>query len=234
MSTTTPRCVIAVEDDLLANFVRALLDQGEYETRRTRTVAESLEAIQSWEPHLALVQLELGDGRGAELIGQRGVRGPIPVIVLASRGSMQTRLDAFQRGADDVLTIPFPPEELVARALSLVMRRHGITVRFRPSIKRGELELDILAQKITLGDREIPLTERETNILYVLSAAAGECVSREDLMRYLYGDDAQLIASNVIDRHVSALRAKLRDAGAPEPFIETARDGYVMRTKPAQ
>ena len=168
-----PRCLIAVGDNLLANFVDVLLNHGEYERERARTFAEAVDRMRAWRPHLAIVQLDFDDQRGAELINQDVPDWPVPVIILAARGGMRTKLDAFERGADDVLSIPFPPEELVARALSLVKRRHGITVRFRPSIQLGHLELDILAQRVRVDGREVALTAREDSLLYVLAAAAG-------------------------------------------------------------
>lgn len=223
-----PRCLIAIDDDLLANFVDVLLNHGEYERRRVRTVAQAREQLRTWDAHLAIVQLELGDGRGAELVGQAGRDRPVPVIILAPRGGMRTKLEAFERGADDVLSIPFPPEELIARALSLVKRRHGIVVKFRPSITIGHLELDILAQKVRVDDREVELTSREDSLLYVLAAAAGRPVAREELLKYMYGDDALILSSNVIDRLVVEVRRKL---GGDElsGFIETAPGGYLLR-----
>jgi two-component system, OmpR family, response regulator PrrA len=213
----------------LANFVNVLLNHGEYERRRVRTLAQATQELRTWEPHLAIVELELGDGRGAALVGHAGREGPVPVIILAPRGGMRTKLEAFERGADDVLSIPFPPEELIARALSLVKRRYGVTVKFRPSIKLGPLELDILAQKVRVDHREIALTAREDSLLYVLAAAAGHVVPRESLLAYMYGDDALVLSSNVIDRLVVDLRRKLSGEGAFPGFIETAPGGYLLR-----
>ena len=224
-----PRCLIAVRDDLLANFVHVLLNHGEYERRRARTLAEADKQMQGWKPHLAIVELDLDDGRGAELINRNDREGPIPVIILAPRGGMRTKLDAFERGADDVLSIPFPPEELIARALSLVKRRHGITVKFRPSIQVGHLELDILAQEVRVDDQEIELTAREDSLLYVLAAAAGHAVAREQLLTYMYGDDALVLSSNVIDRLVVELRRKLGRVDTSAGFIQTAAGGYLLR-----
>jgi len=224
-----PRCLIAVGDNLLANFVDVLLNHGEYERERARTFAEAVDRMRAWRPHLAIVQLDFDDQRGAELINQDVPDWPVPVIILAARGGMRTKLDAFERGADDVLSIPFPPEELVARALSLVKRRHGITVRFRPSIQLGHLELDILAQRVRVDGREVALTAREDSLLYVLAAAAGQPVGREQLLTYMYGDDALVLSSNVIDRLVAELRRKLAGAEPAKDFIETAPHGYLLR-----
>jgi DNA-binding response OmpR family regulator len=225
-----PRCVLAIDDDLLANFVDVLLNHGEYERRRVRTLAEAVNEMRTWKPHLAIVQMDFADGHGVELINEGGSQNPVPVIILAHRGGMRTKLEAFERGADDVLSIPFPPEELVARALSLVKRRHGLTVKFRPSITLGFLELDILAQKVRVDDREIALTSREDNLLYVLAAAAGQPVAREQLLTYMYGDDALVLSSNVIDRLVVDLRRKLARDDLSKGLIETAPGGYLLRT----
>jgi DNA-binding response OmpR family regulator len=224
-----PRCLVAIADDLLANFVDVLLNHGEYARKRARTLDDAGEQLRQWEPHLAIVELALEGGRGAELINRATPHGPLPVIILAPRGGMRTRLEAFERGADDVLSIPFPPEELIARALALVKRRHGITVKFRPSIRIGHLELDILAQKVRVDHHEIDLTSREDALLYVLAAAAGHPVGREQLLTYMYGDDALVLSSNVIDRLVVELRRKLAIADPATGFIETSPGGYLLR-----
>lgn len=224
-----PRCIIAVSDDLLANFVNLLLNHGEYERRRARTLAEAIEQMRTWKPHLVIVELDIDEGGGAVLIDRKTADGPVPVIVLAPRGGMRTKLEAFERGADDVLSIPFPPEELVARALSLVKRRHGITVKFRPSITVGHLKLDILEQKVRVDQREVDLTAREDSLLYALAAAAGRPVAREKLLTYMYGDDALVLSSNVIDRLVVELRRKLAGGDSSKEFIETAPGGYLLR-----
>jgi len=231
MDTTTnaPRCLIAADDDLLANFVGVLLNHGAYQKKRATSIADSTALIGNWRPHLAIVELDMDAGRGAELIGERSQKDSVPVIALAPKGGMRTRLEAFERGADDVLVIPFAPEELVARTLALVKRRHGLTVEFRPSIALGELKLDILAQNVRVGDREIQLTPREHSVLYVLAGGAGKPVNREQLLQYMYGDDAQVMSSNVIDRHVSDLRRKLGGSDTSREFIETAPGGYLLR-----
>lgn len=231
MDTTTkaPRCLIAADDNLLANFVDVLLNHGAYEKKRAHSIAEASTVIASWRPHLAIVELDMDAGRGAELIGEHSGVHSAPVIALAPKGGMRTRLEAFERGADDVLVIPFAPEELVARTLALVKRRHGLTVEFRPSIALGDLELDILAQKVCVGEREIELTPREHGVLYVLAAGAGKPVHREQLLQYMYGHDAMVMSSNVIDRHVSDLRRKLGGSDTSREFIETAPGGYLLR-----
>jgi two-component system response regulator PrrA len=105
-----------------------------------------------------------------------------------------------------------------------------LTVKFRPSITLGFLELDILAQKVRVDDREIALTAREDNLLYVLAAAAGQPVAREQLLTYMYGDDALVLSSNVIDRLVVDLRRKLARDDLSKGLIETAPGGYRLRT----
>lgn len=231
MDTTTnaPRCLIAADDDLLANFVAVLLNHGAYQKKRANSIARAAALIGSWRPHLAIVELGMDGGRGAELIGPDSQRDSVPVIALAQKGVMRTRLEAFERGADDVLVIPFAPEELVARTLALMKRRHGMTVEFRHSISLGDLKLDILAQKVRVAEREIQLTPREHSVLYVLAGGAGKSVNREQLLQYMYGDDAQVMSSNVIDRHVSDLRRKLGGSDTSHEFIETAPGGYLLR-----
>jgi two-component system alkaline phosphatase synthesis response regulator PhoP len=231
MTAPVPRVLVVAEDDLLASFVLTLLNHGVYEPRRVRTVAEGWREVRDWRPHLVVAELEVEHGSGADLISPRRGGEAVPVIVLAKRGGFRGRLDAFERGADDVLTIPFPPEEFVARALSIVKRRHGLTVEFRPSITLGDLELNSLEQKVRVKGRDIELTSREHSLLYVLAGGAGQVVTREQLLAYIYGDDALVVSSNVIDRHVANLRRKLGTSENSSEFIITAVGGYCLRTQ---
>jgi DNA-binding response OmpR family regulator len=223
----TPRCLIITEDPYLARLIDLLLDHGEYERRLFSDPGEAERAIDEWRPHLAILDIDIDDGRGIELVDRwkgRGLR--LPIIGVTRRTSIQARLGAFERGIDDLLVIPFPPEELVARSIGMMRRVHGRDVTFVPEITVGRLRIDLLRQRLRADDHELELTPIEKALLYILAANAGETMSRDQLLDYIWGYDRD-VGSNLIDRHVADLRAKLGDDRREPRFIQTiAGEGY--------
>ncbi|MFN2520577.1 MAG: response regulator transcription factor [Candidatus Limnocylindria bacterium] len=231
-----PRCLIVASEPLLARLVHLVLDHGLYERRIVTTVAQARSTLETWQPHLVFVDLDLEDvGDSIDLIGLRRRLGArFPIIALTRHDDMRTKLTAFERGVDDLLTVPFAPEELVARALAAIRRTQGVTVPFISALHVGELEIDLLDQKVIANGQQIPLTRTQRSLLYVLAAGSGMVMSRDQLLEYIFGQDAVLIESNVIDRHVRDLRSKLGDDPYHPRYIETvAGAGYRFIGAPA-
>jgi DNA-binding response OmpR family regulator len=142
------------------------------------------------------------------------------VIGLTRRGGLKTKLAAFDAGVDDILTVPFAPEELLARVISLVRRTYSDAVTFTPVIKIGELEIDILNRTVRAATSELHLTSLEQSLLYLLAANAGRVLSREEILDTLWGVD-YVAESNVVDRQIRNLRARLHDDWREPRFIAT-------------
>jgi two-component system response regulator MprA len=101
----------------------------------------------------------------------------LPVIGLTRRGDLKTKLAAFEAGVDDILTIPFAPEELLGRVIELMRRAYSDAVTFTPVIKLGELEIDILNRTVHSGTSQLHLTSLEHPMVGALSGAQG-CTTR--------------------------------------------------------
>jgi CheY-like chemotaxis protein len=97
----------------------------------------------------------------------------VPVISLTRRGDLKSKLAAFERGVDEILTVPFSPEEFVARVLALMRRTYRDNVMFTPAIRLGDLEIDIVNRRVRAHDTELHLTSLEQSLLYLLVANAG-------------------------------------------------------------
>jgi two-component system alkaline phosphatase synthesis response regulator PhoP len=143
-----------------------------------------------------------------------------PVLALTRRGDLRTKLAAFEQGVDDIMTIPFSPEELLARVLVITRRALGQTVPFNPVLKLGEIEIDILHRQVRAGTSELHLTGLEQSLLYLLAARAGQVVTRDEILDTLWGVD-YVSESNIVDRHVRNLRAKLQNDWRKPRFIAT-------------
>src|SRR5205807_3801378 len=121
---------------------------------------------------------------------------------------------------DDLLTVPFSPEELLARALAVMRRTYHTAIAFTPTIRLGELEIDILNRRVRAGTSDLHLTPLEQNLLYLLAANAGRLLTRDEIMDSLWGVD-YLADSNVVDRHIRNLRAKLQNSWRRPRYIAT-------------
>jgi DNA-binding response OmpR family regulator len=143
---------------------------------------------------------------------------------------LKNKLAAFEAGVDDILTVPFAPEELLARVIALVRRADSDAMTFKPVIKLGELEIDILNRTVRAGTKQVHLTSLEQSLLYLLAANAGRVVTREEILDTLWGVD-YVAESNVVDRQIQSLRARLQDDWREPRFIATVpRRGYRFLT----
>ena len=211
----------------LSGLVELTLSHGVYDLKNATTKAAAAAALATWQPHLVLVDMGLAE---ASLIEQMGGHGPgtarIPVIGLTHRGDLKSKLAAFEAGVDDILTLPFAPEELLARVIALIRRAYSDAVTFTPLIKVGDLEIDILNRTVRAGTTDLHLTSLEQSLLYLLASNAGRVVTREEILDTLWGAD-YVAESNVVDRQIRNLRARLLDDWKQPRFIATvAGQGY--------
>lgn len=218
----TPARVLTVTDQpVLAEVIRLALNHGQFHTRTVRDEAEAMAVLSDWQPHLAIVDMDLRKGQILDrLLAAPSLAGRIPTIALTRRGDLRAKLEAFERGVDDILTVPLSPEELIARTLAIMRRTYSEAIAFTPIIKLGELEVDILNRRVRSGGGDLHLTSLEQSLLYLLAANAGRLVTREQILDNLWGVD-YAVESNVIDRHVRNLRKKLQDDWRRPRFIAT-------------
>jgi two-component system KDP operon response regulator KdpE len=214
------RVLAVLGDQALANTVEFTLRHGRYIRRSAGTVADARAALAAWKPHLLLLDIDLEAGAGIQLIDEARAGDQVGIIALTRRSDLRGKLDAFERGADDYIGVPFVPDDLVARARAVIRRTHGTAVELVPRLRVGDLEIDVLNRKVLAGDHELHLTSLEQALLYLLAANAGSVLTREQILDALWGTDF-VIESNVVDRHVRALRAKLQNDWHKPRYIET-------------
>ncbi len=220
LADRSARVLIVLADHALSNTVDLTLRHGRYDRRSESTVVAAREAIADWKPHLILLDIDLEAGAGIQLLDEARTGGPLGLIALTRRSDLRGKLDAFERGADDYISIPFVPDDLVARARAVLRRTHGNAGELVPRLRIGDLEIDVLNRKVSAGDHDLHLTSLEQALLYLLAANAGSVLTREQILDALWGTDF-VIESNVVDRHVRALRAKLQDDWHKPRYIET-------------
>jgi DNA-binding response OmpR family regulator len=217
------RVLIVVDQPLLAELVALTLNHGRFEIRQVASAGSAVAALRTWPVHLVILDMDLEGVNGARVLALDGVRGlgtPTPVVALSRRGDLRSKLRAFDLGADDILTVPFSPEELLARVVAVLRRSYNREVRFSRIIRLGELEIDILARTVRAGTSELHLTPLEQSLLYLLASNAGRVIRREEILDTLWGPD-YVADSNVVDRQVRNLRVRLQNDWRKPRFIAT-------------
>ena len=210
-----------IDESIVAETINLTLNHGVYVTRGAKTMAQAMALIEEWHPHLAVIDMDLANDQFMRGINRpAGANVRLPVLALTRRGDLKTKLVAFEQGVDDIMTVPFSPEELLARVLALTRRAYGEKVKLTPVIKVGALEIDILNREVRAGSSRLHLTSVEQSLLYLLAANPGELLSRDRIMDALWGAD-YVAESNVVDRHIRNLRAKLQDDWHKPRFIDT-------------
>ena len=208
---------------LVVDLITLTLNHGVFAVRAARTLAEAKAILAEWSPHLAVIDMDHDDSTA--LLGQIGAangltRVATPVLGLTRRGDLRTKLAAFDLGVDDILTLPFSPEELLARAIVITRRASGSDRPLIPVIRLGEIEIDILNRQVLAGDSVVHLSGIEQSLLYLLASRSGQVVTREEILDAIWGTDF-VAESNIVDRHVRSLRVKLQNDYRHPRFIAT-------------
>ncbi len=185
---------------------------------------------------LVVLDLMLPDGSGFDLI--RGWRAaspgrPMPIIVLSSRDAEADRVAALESGADDYVTKPFSPREIVARVRAVLRRSAASDASTRAQTKQAPpLSTDQRTRRAEAGGRALDLTRVEFDLLATLLGSPGRVFTRAELIDRVWGDGFR-ITDRTIDSHVKALRKKIGEAGAEPSWIETVRGvGYRLSDDP--
>ncbi len=216
--------VVDDEPDLL-ELVRVNLVQAGYAVDLASTGSEALACLRRAKPDLVLLDLMLPDVAGTEVC--RSIRADrdladIPVIMLTALSQEVDRVVGFELGADDYVTKPFSPRELVLRVKAVLRRRSRDELNGQ-LLEHDDLILDSERRRCSLNDESIELTTKEFDLLETLMKRPGVVFTRERLLDQAWGSDVA-VTLRTIDTHVKRLREKLGDAG---DLIDTVRGvGY--------
>jgi DNA-binding response OmpR family regulator len=217
--------ILVVEDEpaILESVAYALRRDG-FTVSQAGTLAEA--EARHGDADLVILDLMLPDGSGFDFIGAvRAERRGKPVIVLSSRDGEVDRVTALESGADDYVTKPFSPREVVARVRAVLRRVSGASEP-APAATAIAITLDPATRRARVGANPLELTRVEFDLLAYLLEGEDRVCSRSELIDRLWGDGFA-ITDRTIDSHVKALRKKLAEAGAPPGTIETVRGvGY--------
>jgi DNA-binding response OmpR family regulator len=217
------RALVLHDRQLVVDLIELTLNHGLFVVRAAHTLAEAEAILAEWQPHITLIDMDHDDSTA--LLGRLGAsntlrRSVTPVLGLTRRGDLQTKLKAFDLGVDDILTVPFSPEELLARTIVITRRATGTDRPIVPTIKLGEIEVDIVDRQVRAGTSVVHLSGIEQSLLYLLASRSGRVVTREEILDTIWGTDF-VAESNIVDRHIRSLRIKLQNGYRHPRFIAT-------------
>ena len=153
----------------------------------------------------------------------------IPVIMVTGRVEEGDKVLGFEMGADDYVTKPFSPRELLARVRAVMRRSRPVAADRKTHLKIGLLEIDRERFEVTMAGRRVELTPKEFELLTVLAGTPGRVFGRDELLDQVWGQDG-FVEPRTVDVHLARLRAKFAVHGLPAPGLETVRGvGYRFR-----
>ena len=203
--------VLLIEDDpMLGDAVRGHVASLGYGVDWVQRLGDARDALTTVVYELILLDLNLPDGSGLELLrGLRRQGSAVPVIILTARDQIAARIEGLNSGADDYLVKPFDLSELSARVAAVARRYAGSP---NPLLRLGDAEIDLARRLVRVGGRSVDLTAREWAVLERLIRRPNAMVAKSDIEESLYEFGAE-ISSNAVEVYISRLRKKLgRDA----------------------
>jgi two-component system alkaline phosphatase synthesis response regulator PhoP len=219
--------VLVVEDSELGLGLSANLEMEGYAVELAVDGEKGLELVRSWAPDLVVLDMMLPDMDGLQLLRTARKEGhQVPVLVLTARGQESDKVVALKLGADDYLTKPFGLLELLARVEALLRRSAVAHPDEAPSYRFGDIEVRSATRTVLRSGRPVELTPKEFDLLCALLRAGGAVVSREDLLRRVWGHRSAMV-TRTLDSHIAELRRKLEQKpAAPRHILTVRKVGY--------
>ena len=203
--------MLVCDDELqILRALRVVLKDAGFEVITTATATEALDTASVHPPQAAIIDLVLPDGDGVDVCARLREWSDMPILVLSAVGEDSEKIRALNAGADDYVTKPFNPDELVARLNAVLRRTKGAAPD--PVLGEGPLEIDVAAHEVRLDGEAIHLTKTEFDLLRILALNRGRLMTHRVLLTEVWGpgyeDDKQVLRA-----HMANLRRKLGDAG---------------------
>ena len=217
--------VLVVEDD--RNILKGLVDNLEMEGYKVVTASDGEAALKKAKeaaPDLIILDVMMPKMNGFDVCKQLKAKGStVPIIILSAKAQEADKVLGLELGADDYVTKPFSPRELLVR-VKAVLRRAGSSAKVADIYEAGKAKIDFRKYLIYKEGKEEKLTAAEYKILKLLIANAGEPVSRHTILAEIWGED---VTSRTVDTHIWSLREKIEDdPGKPKHIITVHRIGY--------
>ncbi len=221
------RLLMIDDDEKLAALVKDYLEPQGFEISTAFDGLKGLEAVRALRPALIILDLMLPGLDGLELCRRIREHSQVPILMLTARGDETDRVVGLEMGADDYLSKPFSPRELLAR-IRAVLRRAETPANPQSRIAAGPLMIDPAARTIAVSGHQISLTTAEFDLLLALAENKGRVLSRDQLMERVHGAAFDAYDRS-IDVHISRIRQKIETDPKNPVFVKTIRGiGYQL------
>ena len=223
MAAEPNKKIVVIDDDSsVQEVVRAYLEKDGYHVFVAGTAADGLSLIARIKPGLVVLDLMLPDRSGEDICREIRDRSDLPILMLTAKASEEERVTGLAIGADDYLTKPFSPRELVARVRAILRRTHGGDQPLVEviSLDDGALEIDTVRHEVRKGGDPVELTPNEYKLLQTLARYPGRAYSRFELINHVQGYEFEGY-ERTIDAHVKNLRKKIEDDPKQPHYVET-------------
>ncbi len=218
--------ILVVDDELtIRNTMRAYLEQEGFAVQTVDNGIDALQAARTFKPDLIILDVMLPGLDGLEVLRRLRQESDVWVLMLTARAEEIDKVLGLKMGADDYLTKPFSPRELMAR-VEAMLRRGRLLDAGEPVLAFNALRIDPSARQVWIQDREIDLTPIEFDLLYALARHQGRVLSRDQLIEQVWGYD-YYGDERVVDVHIGRLRKKLEETPDAPKYVITVRGvGY--------
>jgi two-component system phosphate regulon response regulator OmpR len=221
-----PHILVADDDERLRALISQFLGENEFLVTTAVDAADVRQKLRYLQYDLIVLDVMMPGEDGMALTKSlKSEKLPTPVLLLTARGEIESRIEGLEAGADDYLSKPFEPRELLLRLHAILRRVAAKPVRQNEAVRFGRWTLDLERGELVDGADRLPLTQVEHTLLKALSTKKGEVVGREELAQ-LCGMDA---AERTIDVQITRLRKKLEEDPKLPKYVQTVRGkGYVL------
>ncbi|HEY6319823.1 MAG TPA: response regulator transcription factor [Acidimicrobiia bacterium] len=228
-----PTVLVVEDEERIRELLRSYLERAGLEVLSTGSGAHAIQLARSTAPDLLVLDLRLPDVPGEVVASEIRQFLPVPTLMLTAKSSEQDRIRGLELGADDYVTTPFSPRELVLRVEAILRRSaHGVTRPGPVTYGDGELVIDADRREVQVRGESVELTPTEWGILVSLARVPGRVYSRYELINKVRGFEFEGY-ERTIDSHVKNLRRKVERDSRQPAIVETVLGaGYRLRLTP--
>nr|WP_197535281.1 response regulator transcription factor [Caldisericum exile] len=218
--------ILVVEDDEnIRKLVKMYFEKSEFQVVEAKDGREALAKFSEEKPQLIILDLMIPFKSGEEVAREIRKVSNIPILMLTAKADEENRVQGLEIGADDYVTKPFSPRELVLRVKNILRR----TYPDEHEIKIKDLEIIPKEMRVIQNGKEIELTTKEFKVLYTLAKKSPLVLSREELMNEVYDEYDEVVYDRTIDAYIKNIRKKLNDDPKNPKYIESVYGaGYRM------
>jgi DNA-binding response OmpR family regulator len=232
MAALSFKVLVVDDEEHIVELARLYLSREGYEVEGVGDGTQALSRFGKMKPDLVILDIMLPGTDGLSICKEIRKQSQVPIIMLTARDEVTDKVVGLEVGADDYLTKPFHPQELVARAKALLRRAH--TEPDQPKlIRAGKLEVDLERHEVRQGTARVQLRPKEFDLLALLARHPGRVFQRSELLDLVWGYDFPGY-TRTVDVHVQQLREKLAGAKISDPSIQTVWGvGYRLELAPS-